>query len=55
MLFAGLTEMFCSPSNAEQNSFVPETQISRPEMNASEESGMFYCVYILNNDLHTCV
>ncbi|XP_015673156.1 proliferation marker protein Ki-67 [Protobothrops mucrosquamatus] len=36
--FTGLAEMFCSPSNAKQKSFVPETQISRPEMNASEES-----------------
>ncbi|KAK9400763.1 antigen KI-67 [Crotalus adamanteus] len=36
--FTGLAEMFCSPSNAKQKSFVPETQITRPEMNASEES-----------------
>ncbi|XP_039201930.1 proliferation marker protein Ki-67 [Crotalus tigris] len=36
--FTGLAEMFCSPSNAKQKRFVPETQITRPEMNASEES-----------------
>ncbi|XP_058044707.1 proliferation marker protein Ki-67 [Ahaetulla prasina] len=33
--FTGLAEMFCSPPNGKQESFVPETQIS--EINASEE------------------
>ncbi|XP_032081727.1 proliferation marker protein Ki-67 isoform X2 [Thamnophis elegans] len=33
--FTGLAEMFCSPPNGKEKSFVPETQIS--EINASEE------------------
>ncbi|XP_063163415.1 proliferation marker protein Ki-67 [Candoia aspera] len=36
--FTGLAEMFHTPPNGKQNSFVLETQTSGPEMNASEES-----------------